>query len=259
MEILRPNVAVQEAQQQLQEVASPKPGVIERIDQYLRRGDTVLAELANAVCPYKGEEYLNSRVKRWLDLGVAVPAAVVATPVVTLLGCAKKLEDGGSAFFVQERLGQHEGETIDVVKIRCMRPKSDAGMDNLQIARGLEPSEDPRNTRLGAFMRKYQLEELPQVFQVIQGKLSVMGIRPNTQYGFDNLQEVWGEERYDRWANAYHSAPLGVSGLNQVLGSKLKEDEKRYHMDVFYARNASLGLDLYLMWKTLTRLAGAKK
>lgn len=254
MEILRPNPTVLPEKEI---TATPKWGVVERIDSYLRRSDTALAGLANAVCPCKGIGYLNSRVKKWLDLGVAGPTAVVATPIVTLLGFAKKLEDGGSAFFVQERLGQHEGETVDVVKIRCMRPESDAGIGNLQIARGLKPSEDPRNTRLGAFMRRYQLEESPQVFQVVQGKLSVMGIRPNTQYGFDNLRDTWSKERYNKWRGAYHSAPLGMSGLNQVLGSKLKEDEKRYHMDVFYTKNASLGLDLYLLWKTAARLLGA--
>lgn len=235
---------------------APKRGIVEKIDRYLRRSNTALAELANAVCPYRGTEYLNSRMKRFLDLGVAIPAAVVATPAVTLLGVAKRLEDGGSAFFVQERLGQHDRETIKLVKIRCMQPQSDAGARNLQIARGLEPSKDPRNTRLGAFMRKYQLEELPQVFQIIQGKLSVMGIRPNTQYGFDNLQNMWSENRYDRWLRAYHSGPMGVSGLNQVIGSELKEDEKRFHLDVFYAKNASFGLDLYLLWKTATKLIG---
>lgn len=253
MEILRPNPTVQ----QEQETSAPKQGIVEKIDRYLRRSDTVLAELVNAVCPYKGTDYLNSRVKRFLDLGVAIPAAVIATPAVTLLGVAKKLEDGGSAFFVQERLGQHEGETIDLIKIRCMQPQSDVGGENLQIARGLEPSQDPRNTKLGAFMRKYQLEELPQVFQVIQGKLSVMGVRPNTQYGFDNLQEVWSNERYNRWTDVYHCAQLGVSGLYQVFGSNLKEDEKRFHLDVFYTKNASLGLNLYLLWKTASRLLGA--
>lgn len=237
-----------------QELSIPRPGIVERIDRYLRRSDIVLSGLANAVCPYKGTDYLNSRVKRLLDLGIALPAAVIATPAVILLGIAKRLEDGGSAFFVQERLGQHEGETIDLLKIRCMRPHSDVGFENLQIARGLEPSEDPRNTRIGTFMRRYQLEELPQVFQAIQGKLSVMGVRPNTQYGFDYLQEVWGEERYNRWVDVYHSAPLGISGLDQVFGSKLKEEEKRFHPDVFYAKNASLGLDLYLLWKTAVRL-----
>lgn len=251
MEALKPNPTIQ-----TQESSKPRRGWIDRVDSYLRRTDTIIAELANSICPYKGEDYLNSKCKRLLDLSVAVPAAVISTPVVTVLGVAKKLEDGSSAFFVQERLSHNPGETMDLVKIRCMRSKSDVGMDNLQIARGLTPSEDPRNTKLGVFMRKYQLEELPQVFQVLQGKLSVMGVRPNTQYGFDNLQQVWSADRFNRWADAYRSGPLGVSGLNQAFGSKLKEEEKRFHLDVFYTKHASFGLDLYLLWRTAARLMG---
>ena len=131
-----------------------------------------------------------------------------------------------------------------------MRPNSDAGSGNLQITKDLKPSEDPRNTRLGSFMRKYQLEELPQLLQVISGKLSLMGLRPNTEYGFEYLQDIWSKDRYNRWKDAYQSGRLGLSGVNQVFGSLLKEDDKRYHTDVFYTKHASLGLDLYLLWKT---------
>lgn len=252
MEFLRhkPNI------EQNQDNTSLKQSIVENIDHYLRRNDCVLAELADTLCPYKGTDYLNSQTKRFLDLGVAIPAALVTAPAVMILGIAKKLEDGGTAFFIQERVGQHQGKTIDIIKIRCMQPKSDKGGENLQISRRLDASQDPRNTRLGTFMRKYQLEELPQLFQVIQGKLSVMGIRPDTQYGFDNLKEVWSEERYKKWVDAYRSAALGISGLYQVFGSSVKEDEDKFHLDMFYTKNASLGLDLYLIWKTAVKMLG---
>jgi lipopolysaccharide/colanic/teichoic acid biosynthesis glycosyltransferase len=232
----------------------PERGWVGEIDRYLRRPDTALATLSNSVFPYKGEDYLNSKCKRLLDLSVAVPAAVVSTPVVTFLGVAKKLEDGGSAFFIQERLDHNPGKTINLVKIRCMKPDSDMGLGNFQIARGLRPSEDPRNTRLGAFMRRWQLEELPQLFQVLQGKLSIMGIRPVTQSGSENLRGIWSGERFNKWVNAYQKGILGTSGLCQTLGSYLKEDEKRFHLDVFYTRHANLGLDLYLLWRTAVKL-----
>ncbi len=246
METLRPNP-----------IQTHERGWIGRIDRYLRRPDTALATLSNSVFPYKGEDYLNSKCKRLLDLSVAVPVAVVSTPVVTFLGVAKKLEDGGSAFFVQERLDHNPGKTINLVKIRCMKPDSDMGLGNLQIARGLKPSEDPRNTRLGTFMRRWQLEELPQLFQVLQGKLSIMGIRPVTQFDSENLRDAWSEKRFSRWVGAYQKGTLGVSGLCQALGSYPKEDEKRFHLDVFYTRHASLGLDIYLLWRTAVKLMRA--
>jgi len=196
----------------------------------------------------------NSRYKRLLDLAVSIPAAVVATPVITTLGFAKKVEDGGSMFFVQERLSHVPGKTINLIKIRCMRPNSDAGSGNVQIAQGLKPSEDPRNTKLGSFMRKYQFEELPQLFQVVLGKLSVIGLRPNTKYNLDHLQNTWSQDRFEKWRDAYLSGRLGLSGVNQVFGSQFKEDDKRYHTDVFYTKHASLGLDLYLLWKTAIKL-----
>lgn len=232
----------------------PETTFVGKLDRYLRGNNTVFVGLANTACSLKGEEYLNSRCKRLLDLFVSIPASVIAVPAVITLGFTKKIEDGGSAFFIQERLSNKPGETINLIKIRCMRPNSDIGSDNLRIVRGLRPTEDPRNTRLGSFMRKYQLEELPQLFQVITGKLSLMGLRPNTKYGFDYLQGIWSKDRYNKWRKAYQSGRLGLSGVNQVFGSLFKEEEKRYHTDVFYTRQASLGLDLYLLWKTVIRL-----
>jgi lipopolysaccharide/colanic/teichoic acid biosynthesis glycosyltransferase len=237
-----------------------KHGIVDKADRYFRRSDTPLAKLAYKICPYKGKEYLDGKckVKRVLDIGVSIPAAVIAAPVISLLGIAKKLEDGGPAFFIQPRLGQHEGEKVNIVKIRSMKERSDNGIENIHIARGLKPSEDPRNTKFGAFMRNYQLEELPQLFQVVQGKFSMVGVRPEPQYGLDYIQEVWSEERCKRWTEAYHSGPLGLTGVNQIFGSKLKEDEKRFHPDVFFVKNDSLGLDLYLIWKTIVRFFGDK-
>jgi lipopolysaccharide/colanic/teichoic acid biosynthesis glycosyltransferase len=229
---------------------------VERLDRYLRGKDSVFAWLADKACSLKGEEYLNSRCKRYLDLSVAIPAAVVTSPLVISLGIAKKLEDGGSMFFVQQRLCHQPGETISLVKIRCMRPNSDKGIENYSIAQGQRADQDPRNTRLGCFLRHYQLEELPQFFQVIADKLSVIGIRPNTPAGFDYLRQYWNDERFSSWQKAYFSGPLGISGVNQLFGSRTKEDKKRYHTDIFYAKNASLGLDLYLIWKTFITLLG---
>src|SRR3989344_4012775 len=172
------------------------------IDRYLRRRDSGPAKLLSLLSPAEGENYLRGSWKRSLDLLISIPAAVAATPVIALLALAKTIEDGAPPFFVQQRTnGQDQTITIGVIKIRSMRPHSDFGIDNLTLARGMRAREDSRNTRLGSFMRRFQLDELHQLF-----------------------------------------------------GSGLKENEKRYHLDAFYAKHASLGLDCYLIYKTLIKI-----
>lgn len=231
-----------------------KQSFIDRLDRYFWRSDSVFATIADSLCPYKGISYLNSRCKRLMDLSIAIPAVVITIPAITILGVAKKLEDGGSMFFIQERVSNITGDVIRIRKVRCMHPYSDAGYDNIDIARGKAPYQDPRNTRLGSFMRRYQLEELPQLIQVLSGKLSLMGIRPAPEYVFEYLSDRWNEEKFRKWNAAYHSGRPGISGVNQVFGSGFKEDQDRFHYDVYYSQHASLGLDLYLLWKTLVRL-----
>ena len=231
-----------------------RSGVVDRIDQYFRRRDTALSRVVEAVSPQTSDSYLNNGVKRTLDVSVSVPAAMIVAPLVAVLGIAKKVEDGGPVFFTHERVSSDGRDPINLIKIRCMKPNSDLGAKNLQIARGFTASQDPRNTRLGSFMRRFQLEELPQLLQVALGKISLIGIRPTSSYSFDHFEKEWSPKRYKRWKEAYNRGPLGLSGVTQVFGSPYKIDEKRFHPDVFYVKKASLGFDLYLMWKTFYSL-----
>src|SRR3989344_8275538 len=90
------------------------------MEQYLRREDTALAKALNSICSLKGEEYRNSKFKRGLEFVLTLPAAMFSIPVTAMLGVAAKFEDGGTAFFIQERIGK-DGKPIDVVKIRAMK------------------------------------------------------------------------------------------------------------------------------------------
>ncbi len=215
-----------------------RSGVVDRIDRYFRRSDTALSRTVEAVSPQTSDAYLNNGVKRTLDVSVSVPAAITAAPIVAVLGIAKKIEDGGPVFFTHERVNSCERGELSLVKIRCMKPNSDLGAENIQAARGFTASQDPRNTRLGSFMRHYQLEELPQLLQVALGKISLIGIRPASSYSFYHLERAWSPKRYKRWKEAYHSGRLGLSGVTQVFGSPHKMDEKRYHTDVFYTKKS---------------------
>lgn len=225
-----------------------------RVDRYLRREDTLLAHTFRAISPDVGQDYRNSPEKRVTELVIATPFAVITLPVMGILASAKKLEDGESAFYVQKRLSQ-DG-SIPVVKIRCM--KMDADNDtwaNLHNAAIYGEECDPRNTRLGRFMRKYELEELPQLWQVVAGQLSLVDIRAAPQYVFDFIKEN-RPETFEEWEVAYRASDRpGIFSLNSAISKRRKNDIKRHHYDLLYAKKASLGLDLYILYRTGLRMA----
>ncbi|MDO8498054.1 MAG: sugar transferase [bacterium] len=227
--------------------------VVSRIDRYFRRENTRIAQSLHKICSLEGAAYLHSPWKRAFDLAVAVPSSIVGFVPIAILATAKKLEDGGSMFYMGKRVSP-AGDDMHILKIRTMREGKDSGANYMLFAKGKAPQEDPRCTTLGKFMREYQLEELPQLFQVILGQLSLNGIRPSADYGLEHLRRAWSKTRYITWEQRYSEGPLGLSGTNQTLGSSLKNDETRYHLDMFYANRASLNLDCYIIWRTLTRV-----
>jgi lipopolysaccharide/colanic/teichoic acid biosynthesis glycosyltransferase len=231
-----------------------------RFDRYLRRDDTNIARILHEVCPHLGEKYIKSPWKRAFDLSIGIPSSVAATPVVIALATAKLIEDGHGPFFVQKRASKVTDNLVDdlpIWKIRCMGPNSDRGGDNAKIAKGCLPEADPRNTRLGSMMRKHQLEELPQLYQVILGRMSLLGPRVLPSYEIDELSTRWSPKRFESWKQVYNSG-VGLSGLYQTMGNRLKDTQDIYHMDAFYKNNASLGFDMYLVWRTALRLTKLK-
>ena len=222
------------------------------LDRYLRKEDTFLARQLHRCVPLQGYAYRNSEAKRRTDRIIAFPMAACALPLIAILAIAKKLEDGGSCFYTQQRLDQHR-EPIDVIKIRCMRPDADQNMGaNLHNAVRFGEDKDPRNTRLGSFMRKFELEELPQLLWVWKN-LSLVEIRSAPQYVFDHLHRMcpdWADE----WEEYYFSGIPGIDSLNSAVNRKRKDDTRRYHLDALYARKASLGLDLFVLYRTVVRM-----
>ena len=231
--------------------------ILFHVDRSLRSENSKFAQLLNSLDPKKGEDYLKSLTRRGLDLSIAVPAALISTPLILVLGIVKKLEDGGSAFFVQERMARNTmKDTTRLVKIRCMHENSDKKEENIRISEKLAPEDDPRNTRFGKFMRKFQLEELPQLFQIIMNDLSLIGIRSTPSYALNYLEETWGSERYENFLKFYKLCGGALIDVAIIFGTRFVKGEEinRYHSYAFYSKNASLGLDLYLLWKTFLKL-----
>lgn len=221
-------------------------------DKYLRRSDTLLGRTMSYLSPGTGREYLGSKRKRALDLAVSVPASIIAIPAIAVLGAAKKLGDGGSIFYKQKRYGQCG--RLDVYKIRSMHEDAEKQKDAIKVIKGKAGHEDPRTTRIGRVLRKYGLDELPQLFQIIYGQMSISGIRPMNVRCMQYLKETWSEERHKNYKRIYSAALPGLTGLHQARGNDLKKDNLRYHHDRFYIKHASLGFDLYILWKTMKRL-----
>lgn len=172
---------------------------------------------------------------------MTLPAAPLVILVVgILLVMNKLLYPHHAALFLQDRVGPDE-TPLRVMKIRSMIPREED-----------ERPAAPACTSFGRFIRRQYLDELPQMLQVLTGRLSLVGTRVLPIAVYDGLAISWSPERFQRWRTMYASSPLGLTGPHQILRRAGKEDARRYHRDMFYARHASLGFDLYLLWRTLS-------
>jgi len=128
------------------------------------------------------------------------------------------------------------------------------GKDNPQLAlenmNKYAPEDDPRNTKIGKLLRLLELDEIPQLFQVLAGKLSLFDIRCIADYSIDLIQQN-RPKSFNEWEKAYSEGKPGLIGLNAVMNPDRKNDLKRHHYDILYAKKANLGLDLYILYRSI--------
>jgi putative colanic acid biosynthesis UDP-glucose lipid carrier transferase len=186
---------------------------------------------------------MDAVLKRTLDVLLAGVALVLAAPVMTACAIGVKLSSPGPILFRQRRYGLH-GEEIIVYKFRSMT----CCEDGPTVAQAKK--NDARTTRIGAFLRKYSLDELPQLLNVIQGKMSLVGPRPHA---------VAHNEQYRKLISGYmirHKVRPGITGLAQVSGFRGETDtvEKmsgRIHFDIQYLNQWSIWLDIRILIRTV--------
>lgn len=179
-------------------------------------------------------------LKRGLDIALSFTALVALSPVILLLAILVKLESRGPAFFVQERMGL-DMRPFPILKIRSMRPDAEAATGAVWARRG-----DPRVTRLGRFIRRTNLDELPQLINVILGHMSIVGPRPERPEFVSDFRR-----RIPRYAER-HRERGGMTGWAQVNG--LRGDtsiEERTKYDLYYIENWSILLDLKIIARTV--------
>ena len=196
--------------------------------------------------------------KRLFDLVVSLLAVVVLSPVLLVISLAVLAEDGGPVLYRAHRVGRY-GAPIRVYKFRSMRKNADRLEDSLspqeleEYRKNFKLQQDPRITRVGAFLRKTSLDELPQLFNIIAGTLSLVGPRPVLQ----EETELYGDKR-----DLLLSAKPGLTGLWQARGRSnvTYEGGRRQALELQYVETRSFLLDLkILVWTVgaVIRMDGA--
>jgi exopolysaccharide biosynthesis polyprenyl glycosylphosphotransferase len=185
-------------------------------------------------------------VKRGIDILVSLVSLTLLSPVVVATALAIVMDSPGPVIFPQTRVGQG-GRTFTLYKFRSMRTGADEEKDRLRRATEtncvtFKLKDDPRRTRVGGFLRRTSLDELPQFYNVLRGEMSLVGPRPAIP------AEV---EQYEDWHRKRMRVKPGLTGLWQVMGRSELPFEDMVMLDVFYIENWSLAMDLKILLRTV--------
>jgi exopolysaccharide production protein ExoY len=191
--------------------------------------------------------------KRLIDIVLALSGIVLLAPLLTICFLVTVLTSPGPALFRHRRVG-FKGKHFDCLKFRTMVADAPERLRQLLDSDPVAAAEwadsrklryDPRVTAIGAILRKSSLDELPQLFNVLKGEMSIVGPRPVTE------EEL---VRYSSAVNAYLACRPGITGLWQVSGRSTTTYNKRIACDTFYARNWSMTLDAKILIVTIPSL-----
>ena len=174
-------------------------------------------------------------MNRALDVAVAGTGLVLSSPVLAAAALAVKLEDGGPIFYRQTRVGK-DGEDFELLKLRTMVVDAERMGAGFAVDQG-----DPRITRVGRFLRRASIDELPQLWNVLKGDMSVIGPRPTLRYQV---------EQYDARQRRRLDVKPGVTGWAQVNGRAALPWSERIELDVWYVENRSPLVDLRILLRT---------
>jgi lipopolysaccharide/colanic/teichoic acid biosynthesis glycosyltransferase len=174
-------------------------------------------------------------VNRAFDVALAGTGLVLTSPVLGLAALAIKLEDGGPVFYRQVRVGR-AGREFELLKLRTMVVGAEKLGDGYAVNRG-----DFRITRVGRFLRRTSLDELPQLWNILRGDMSVIGPRPTLRYQV---------EQYDARQRRRLEVKPGLTGWAQVNGRAALPWAERIELDVWYVENRSPRLDLRILLQT---------
>lgn len=205
-------------------------------------GDPVI-DITNAqLSPY------TTNMKRLSDIAGSALALIVLSPVLAVIAAAVKLDSKGSVFYTQERIGYHK-QPFKIIKFRTMYPDAE------NRGPALSSADDPRITRVGRFLRKYRLDELPQFWNVLRGDMSLVGPRPERKYYVDQIVE-----RVPQYSLIHQVRP-GITSWGMVkygYASNVDEMVERLYYDLLYIENISFGVDMKIIFHTLDTVFSGK-
>lgn len=193
-------------------------------------------------------------LKRGLDIFICLVAMPMLLPIFAIVALMVRIDSPGPIVFRQQRTGR-DGFRFGMYKFRTMVQNAEELKASLAHLNILPPPDfkipdDPRITRVGGFLRRTSLDELPQILNVLRGEMSIVGPRPTS----------FAASTYDLWHTARLEAKPGITGLWQVRGRNSTTFDERLRLDVAYMRNMSLLLDLKIIaWTVLSvvRRSGA--
>ncbi len=194
-----------------------------------------------------------SGLKRVFDLFVGGLGLLALSPLLLLVAAAIKLDSPGPVFYRQQRVGKN-GQRFGIYKFRSMRPDADRLLEQLRLhneADGplFKMKRDPRVTVVGSFLRRWSLDELPQLINVVTGDMSLVGPRPPIP------AEV---EQYEEWQFGRLRAVPGITGLWQVSGRSDVSFHDMVRLDLHYIRNWSIALDLEILLRTVPAVLSSR-
>lgn len=191
---------------------------------------------------FEGSRYF---AKHAFDLFGALVGLIVLSPLFLVITILIRIDSPGRAIFKQQRLGMR-GKPFTMYKFRSMQSDAELELPSLldqSDGQGVlfKMQDDPRITRLGKFMRRHSIDELPQLINVLRGEMSLVGPRPPLQREFD---------QYEDWVNRRLFVRPGMSGLWQVSGRSHLTWDESVRLDLYYVENWSMTGDLLILWRT---------
>ncbi len=187
-------------------------------------------------------------VKRLFDLAVGALATILFSPLMLAAALAVRMDSPGPVLIRQKRVGE-EGQPFEMLKFRTMYVGAESEERRLvqETDQGpptfVKQPDDPRVTRVGRWLRRFSIDELPQLFNVLKGNMSLVGPRPELP---------WMVERYEPWHRKRFAVPQGMTGWWQVSGRSNRADYTlRMEDDMYYIRNWSVWLDIRILWMTV--------
>jgi lipopolysaccharide/colanic/teichoic acid biosynthesis glycosyltransferase len=191
----------------------------------------------------RGRSERGAAAKRLLDLAIAIPASIVTAPVTALLALAVRLDSPGHPIYTQTRAGLDE-RWFQIYKLRTMVRGAEFTGAGLAIQEG-----DDRITRVGQALRRYSLDELPNLWNVVRGEMSIVGPRPTLPVQV---------EQYTERQRGRLAVKPGLTGWAQINGRASLPWSERIELDLWYVEHRSLALDLKIIGRTVRMVASGQ-